>query len=264
MFQGRLTMMTADEFSAHLSALKLPISETPQLLGVSDRTLRRWLEGEEIPGPAEAALRAWVKLNARNLPWKPDAISVFDDDQDQIERHRRHTEEMAALLDRVEARGGPRDPWTVDLSRNAATFGPFEVGFYHLQSGGFSLSNYRRVDIAPDVARDMPFIEDAAYCISKAFGKARASGPALIAVAEYTRQHSSIFARSGPKLLSAAETNRRRREIEALADKIDEMAAPASEGRASYAQFEALLSDLHKNGFFPEISLISAVAHAMV
>jgi hypothetical protein len=37
-----------------------------------------------------------------------------------------------------------------------------------------------------------------------------------------------------------------------------------SEGRASYAQFEALLSDLHKNGFFPEISLISAVAHAMV
>jgi hypothetical protein len=257
-------MMTAQEFSGHLSALRLPISEASQLLGVSDRTLRRWLEGEEIPGPAEAALRAWTQLNARNLPWKPDAISVFDDDQDQIERHRRHTQEMVALLHRVEARGGPKNPWTVDLSKNTATFGPFEVGLYRLQSGAFSLSNYRRADIAPDITRDMPFIEDAAYCISKAFGKARASGPALIAVAEYTRQHSSIFARSGPKLLSAAETNRRRREIEALADKIDAMAGPASEGRATYAQFEALLSDLHKNGFFPEISLISAVAHAMV
>ena len=42
------------------------------------------------------------------------------------------------------------------------------------------------------------------------------------------------------------------------------MAAAAAEGRAEYAQFEDILGKLHLAGFFPEISLISAVAKAMV
>src|SRR5580700_7118768 len=100
--------MTAPELNKHLAALQVTPAEAAQLLGVSPRTVRRWLEGEDVPGPAEAALRAWRTLADRHLPWKPDSVSIFEDDQDQIARYRRHTEELGAVLKRVEARGGAR------------------------------------------------------------------------------------------------------------------------------------------------------------
>jgi hypothetical protein len=259
-----LSMMTATELNDHLSALQVGPAEAAQLLGISPRTLRRWLDGEDVPGPAEAALRAWCTLAERHLPWKPDAISIFEDDQDQIARHRRHTEEIAAVLKRVEARGGARNPWTVDLAKCTATFGHFEIGFYTLQSGGFSLSSYRRKDMPPDPVRDMPDIEDAAYCIAAAFGRARTSSAALSAVAHYTRKNSSAFVSDGPRSLDRAEKARRQRMIETIAGKIDELAASASEGRARYGEFESLLEQLHAVGFFPPMQLISDVAHAMV
>ena len=256
-------MMTSSELGNHLAHLNLDPPQASQLLGVTPRTLRRWFEGEEVPGPAEAALRAWRTLHDRNLPWKPDSISLFQDDQDQIRLHRRHTIEMTAVLKNVEERGGPTHPWSVDLSKNSATFGPFEVGFYNLQSGGFSLSNYRRLDGSPDPERDMPFLEEAAYCISKAFEKTHASVPALNAVAQYTRQHSLAFVTDGPRMLAPDQKVRRKQNIESLADKIDELADAAAGGKATYTQFEAILNKLHALGFYPEISLISAVAKAM-
>jgi hypothetical protein len=256
-------MMNSLELKDHLSILGLDPAEAAQFLDVSARTLRRWLDGEEVPGPAEAALRAWRKLHERNLPWKPDEVAFFQDDQ-ELERHRRHAEQMAALIAHVKARGGPKAPWSVDLVRNSAAFGNYEVGFYNLQLGGFSLSNYRRKDAPPDLAHDRPFLEDAAYCIDQALAKARESGPALKAVADYTRKHSSISVTDGPRMLTPAQRTRRRQEIEALAQQIDDLAAAAVEGKAEYAQFEDILGKLHLAGFFPEMSLISAVAKAMV
>ena len=52
--------------------------------------------------------------------------------------------------------------------------------------------------------------------------------------------------------------------IEAVAAKIRALAEPAEQGTATYDQFEALLGELHKLGFFPETGLVSAVAHAFV
>jgi hypothetical protein len=216
-----------------------------------------------VPGPAEAALRAWRILADRHLPWKPDAVSIFEDNQDQIARHRRHAEEMAAVLTRVEARGGARNPWTVDLAKCTATFGHFEVSFYKLQSGGFSLSSYRRKDMAPDLLRDMPDIEDASYCIAARFARACTSSAALSAVAAYTRENSSTFVINGPRSLDRAEKARRQKTIESIADKIDGLAA-AAEGHARYEEFESLLGQLHAVGFYPLMSLVSDVAHAMV
>ena len=48
-------MMTRIELEQSLLRLGLSQTEGAQLLGVAPRTLRRWLEGEEIPGPAEQA-----------------------------------------------------------------------------------------------------------------------------------------------------------------------------------------------------------------
>lgn len=257
-------MMTKDELNDHLSALRLNRAEAAQLLGVSPRTVRRWFEGEEVPGPAQAALRAWRRLAERNLPWKPDTVSIVEDDQDQIARHRLHTIGLGQLLERVDKRGGPRIPWTVSFAEGKATLGPVEVSFYKLQSGGFSVSTYRRKDTDPDVQRDWTLIEDAIYCIAAEFQKLPVRATAIRAVADYARRNSSLFGRRGPKMPTPAEAKQQQHRIEAFADDLDSLAAAAENGGATYQQFEATLRSLHKENFFPENSLISAVAKAFV
>jgi hypothetical protein len=150
------------------------------------------------------------------------------------------------------------------MTKCLATFGPFEVGFYKLQNGGFSFSSYRRRDGSPDPVHDRPYLEDAAYSISMAFSKARAGQLALDAVALYVRKHSTIFVVDGPRRLPPAESKRRQQDIESIADKIAALAVAAGKGNASYLQFEELLDQLHTLGFFPTIELVSEVAKAMV
>jgi hypothetical protein len=262
MTNNKTTLAAA--FEETLTYLGLDHAEAAKLLGVSTRTLRRWLEGEEIPGPAQAALRAWRALHARHLAWKPDAISIFEDDQAQLARAREHAQEIAHLIKVVEERGGIRDPWSVSMNKCLATYGPFEVGFYKLANGSFSFSSYRRLDGRPDLERDRPYLEDAAYAISKAFSRIAAAQPALRRVADYVRQHSSLFVIDGPASLTAPERKRREREIEAVTNKIDELAASLHGNSAEYSQFEELLRQLHLLGFFPTIELVSDVARAML
>ena len=163
--------MTKEQFDQYLLRLGLSPAEAAQLLSVSPRTVRRWQEGEELPGPAQQAIRAWVRLHERHLPWRPDSVSIVEDDQDQIARHRLHTINLVDVLERVEARGGAKAPWSVDWDLGRASLETMEVSFYKLQSGSFSLGPYRRKDSPPDTARDMPMIEDAVYCIAKALEK---------------------------------------------------------------------------------------------
>ena len=162
--------MTATEFRDYLAQLGLTQTEAAQLLEVDPRTVRRWAEGNgvDIPGPAEHALRAWLGLHRRGLPWRPG-----DNDAEQIAPHRAHSIELYELLVRVDKRGGPSDSWNVDLEKCQATLGPMTVSFYKLTNGGFSLSFYRHSGGRSDVVRDRAFIEDAAACIAKAFAGQR-------------------------------------------------------------------------------------------
>ena len=175
-------MMSKAELRLTLIRLELSLADAAQLLGVTERTFRRWSEGEEVPGPAEQALRAWVRLHDRNLPWRPDEESIVRDDQDQIARHRANVVRLDEILARVEARGGPRVPWSVDRGRQIARLGPMEVSYYKLASGSFSLANYRRKDGEPDVERDWEAIEDAAACVAWAMKKNPDYGPVLLVV----------------------------------------------------------------------------------
>lgn len=172
--------MNKDELIQCLHTLSLNQTEAAQLLSVSPRTVRRWLEGEEVTGPAEHALRAWIRLQQRNLPWRPDSVSIVEDDQQQIAAQRAHAIGMSDLLARVEARGGPRLPWHIDLDHCRAVLGKMEVGFYKLANGGFSLSTYTRKDGNPDVRRDWEFIEDAAFHIAKEMKKVSEFGPVTL------------------------------------------------------------------------------------
>jgi hypothetical protein len=323
--------MTSIELEQSVIRLGLTPTDAAQLLGVSPRTYRRWLDGEEVPGPAEQAIRAWLRLHERRLPWRPDSAAIADDDQDRIARHREYAIDLSDVITRVEARGGPRTPWAVDRKHSRATLGPMVITFYALTNGGFSLGTYTRKDGSPDVQRDRELIEDAAYCIAKEF----MSGPvtlvyhdrpwragivkqkseefpskdaaiqracatmnlpgfhdafimignqplldkhdlrrecqrrkecaaALKAVAEYVQRHSSVFVRDGARMLNAEQTAKQQERIKAVAEKISVLSASAEQGTATYDQFESLLGELHKLGFFPETGLVSAVAHAFV
>jgi len=86
-------------------------------------------------------------------------------------------------------------------------------------------------------------------------------GAALKAVAAYVLQHSDAFATDGPRMLSPEQRQQQKQRIEAAAKKIGELAIPAERGEVNYGQFETLLGELHRLGFFPETSLVSAVAH---
>ena len=60
-------MMASGELQEHLTLLGLDQLQAAQLLSVTPRTLRRWLAGEEVPGPVEQAFRAWRRLHERNM-----------------------------------------------------------------------------------------------------------------------------------------------------------------------------------------------------
>lgn len=71
--------MTADELADILKELDLTQVKAAEYLGVNQRTFRRWInEPGSITGPAAATLRAWRKLNALTLPWKPGDIDLGD------------------------------------------------------------------------------------------------------------------------------------------------------------------------------------------
>ena len=260
--------MSGQELQEHIEALGLTQAEAAQLLGISPRTVTRWCtEGEEVSGPAEAALRAWRRLDARHLAWRPDSVSIVEDDAERIATHRQEAINLDDILRRVEARGGPQLPWAVSLPESEATLDRIHVSFYKLQNGGFSLSVYTRRDgVHPDLQRDWPLVEDAVFCIAQEFEKHGRRADALKAVAAEIRSKSNIFGQRGPRLLDPGERADRQKAIEAQADQIDALAERAAEGQpTTYRDFNVIVSELSGLGYSPPPpSLISAVARNYV
>jgi hypothetical protein len=244
-----------------LAALGLEPDEATSLLDVSDRTLRRWRE-DGVPATAEAALRAWLTLHEWGIPWRPDTVSVIEDDRHQIRRAREHAVDVDAMLKRVKARGGPRDPWTVDFGKRQAFFDTYRVGFYKLANGGFSLSTYTRRGEPPDAKRDAERIEDAAFWIADAYRRNADKTKALHAIAANTRKNSRFYVRDGARMHTPDERAEHIATIKTIADKLDALADHLGETRTPRADYQALLDQLHNVGFFPDGALVSEAARA--
>jgi hypothetical protein len=85
---------------------------------------------------------------------------------------------------------------------------------------------------------------------------------AMRAVAAYARAHARMFVRTAARTLTPEETDARRKQIDALADKLDELAAESEKRPTGYEDFESLLRQVHSAGFWPTDELVSATAFA--
>lgn len=83
---------------------------------------------------------------------------------------------------------------------------------------------------------------------------------AIGAVADYTRRNAGFFVTAGPHMPTVEEKAERKGRIIALADTLDELANEVVGRTVEYGRFEAILRDLHKEGFFPNDESVSAVA----
>ena len=169
--------MTTIELQQCLTCLGLSDTEAAKLLSVDPRTIRRWKEKpDELSGPAEQALRAWMRLEVLGLSWRPDGVALGMDDPEkvakQIAAHRSHAIALDATLKRVKERGGPAAPWEVDLANRRATLGGMRISFYALRNGGFSPNTYSRSDIEADMVRDKTLIEDGYAAIAREVARA--------------------------------------------------------------------------------------------
>lgn len=83
------------------------------------------------------------------------------------------------IVQRVKERRGATLFWQVDLEKRIAKVESIiEVSFYKLQSGGFSLAGYRRIDQElPIIEQDQPLLEEAIFMIHKAL---KPSNPSTI------------------------------------------------------------------------------------
>ena len=76
--------MTKYELERYLAQLGLTQTDAARLLSVTPRTVRRWLDEEDIPGPVEEVFRAWACLHKHHLPWGPGSVAIAEDDMEKI------------------------------------------------------------------------------------------------------------------------------------------------------------------------------------
>ena len=165
-------MMTRSEFDSCMDQLDLTQSELAKLLQVNPRTVRRWADcPEEMPGPAEQVLRAWLRLKSFGLPWHPHKeilpMEINTSLAELIDDYRAQRYEIVTpAIERVRREGGPKMPWRVEINKGTAKLGLLTVEFYEVDGGKFSPQTYYYDDGRDiETERDCLLIDDAYACI---------------------------------------------------------------------------------------------------
>ncbi len=172
--------MDSSEFRGALAQLGLSQLEAAKLLGVKSRTIQRWVAGNPPVGePAAQALRAWCRLAEHGIAWRPDSESIDIEDAATVARRRQQAIGLEGMIKRVNARGGPKKRWRINLKRRRAMAGSIAVMFNTLANGGFCPASYRRSEGALDGASDTALIEEATVCFAAAVAAAGANWAAV-------------------------------------------------------------------------------------
>lgn len=166
--------MNSGSIKEAMAYLGISTQELANLLNINLRTIQRWISGDTpIPTATERVLEAWALLQRLGLPWRPDGnhLLSLSDVKRQFALHKQSSIELAEVIKKVNARGGPAAPWSVNLAAKKATLEKMWVSFYILPNGAFSPQSYGRTDKEIDILRDKELIEDAFVCIAEELGK---------------------------------------------------------------------------------------------
>jgi transcriptional regulator with XRE-family HTH domain len=169
-----MSLTESNSVALLLAQLGMSQADVARQLGVSDRTVRRWVGNPaSAPGPALTYLRrlALTRIMRRwGLPAEIDYLegrSAFGElAAEDMARELEWATELDGALSRVKARGGPRQRWRVliRVGGGVATLGDRKVSFHRNRSGGFSLQ------LSNNIAR-LELIEDAAWSFAHALSK---------------------------------------------------------------------------------------------
>lgn len=174
--------MTGTQIREAFEMLGLTQAEAAASLGLSERTLRRYLDEADnvleeatVPGPVFQAIRGWLLLHENGLPWRPGTTALDCRVTPQsMAQHRIYAMDIGASVRRIEEAGGPALPWEVDLVRGRAVLGAMAFTFSLIDRIGFSPQSYARRDIPGDLKRDWQMLEEGFACVArelKAAGK---------------------------------------------------------------------------------------------
>jgi len=173
---ARGLVVDSSEFRSALGQLGLSQLEAAKLLGVKSRTIQRWVAGNPPVGePAAQALRAWCRLAEHGIAWRPDSEAIDIEDAVTVARRRQQAIGIEGMIKRVNARGGPKKRWRVNLKRRRAMAGSMAVMFNTLANGGFCPASYRRSEESADTQSDAALIEEATVCFAAAVAAAGAN-----------------------------------------------------------------------------------------
>lgn len=121
---------TKEEFAECLDKLKLSQIEAARLLSVTPRTINRWVSNpHEISGPAEQALKGWLRLQHYNLPWRPDMEDIISDEHDSILINSIKNTHCDITDNKLKGMNFMDLPWQVDFVRQIAVLETWKVYF---------------------------------------------------------------------------------------------------------------------------------------
>jgi hypothetical protein len=86
---------------------------------------------------------------------------------------------------------------------------------------------------------------------------------ALAEIAQYVHENCGSFASDGPRLPDQREREDKEHRIRAHSGELMGLSVRAGHGVVTYAEFDAVLKQLHQEGFSPPAHLVSYVAYAI-
>ncbi len=115
-----------NELQIWLDELNLTQIEAAKLLGITARTMNRWMSNsEEMTEPAKLAFKAWITLKDHNLPWQPDVTDICGDVSSEIGKLRNKSMGIKDILDLPAL----MLPWQINMRSKIVTLETVHLSF---------------------------------------------------------------------------------------------------------------------------------------
>ena len=161
--------MNKEELLKSMEILKLDNKLLAQYLGVTTRTVDRWIkDSSKINKTAKLAIQSWVKLQFAGLPWVGLTVIYKSDIGEVISNIKKfYDSEIRVAIKNVEARGEFKPlNWIIDQKKSLICI-PDIINMYY--NNYLMVNQYKvLIPISSGIKLDIPFlIDEAVYVLNK-------------------------------------------------------------------------------------------------